>query len=97
MMCAADQEKENLSANAQHINSRTASAVESVLGFTLSRSSGTLSSAREFVLTVFQILMDRAKLWKAGNQKRSARCSRSLSILRKSGYLAHTGNGCDPW
>lgn len=71
-MCAANQEKENMFAGARHIDSRTASVVGSVQGFTLSQSNGTLSSDREPVKIAFQILMERAKWSKAGNQKRSA-------------------------
>lgn len=76
-MCVANQEKVSLSASAQHIISLTASAVEGVPGFTLSQSSGTLSLAREIVLTAYQILTELAKLSRAGNQKRSAQCFRN--------------------
>lgn len=60
-MCAANQEKENMFAGAQHIDSRTASAVGSVQGFTLSHSNGTPSSDRELVKTALRIRMVPAK------------------------------------
>lgn len=60
-MCAANQEKENMFASAQHTDSPIASAVGSVPGFMLLHSSGTLSSDREHVRTAFHILTDRAK------------------------------------
>ncbi len=60
-MCAANQEKENMFASAQRIDSRIASAVGSVPGFTLSQSNGTLSSDRESVNTAFLILMEYVK------------------------------------
>ena len=46
-MCAANQEKENMFACAQHIDSHIASAVGSVQGFMLLQSNGTLSSDSE--------------------------------------------------
>lgn len=60
-MCAANQEKENMFAGAQHIDSHIASAVGSVQGFTLSHSSGTPSSDRELVRIALHIRMVRAK------------------------------------
>lgn len=60
-MCAANPEKENMFAGAQHIDSRTASAVVGVQGFLLLHSSGTLSSDRELVRIALHIRMVRAK------------------------------------
>lgn len=60
-MCAVNQEKENMFAGAQRIDSRTASAVGSVQGSTLLQNSGTLSSDRESVNTAFLILMEYVK------------------------------------
>ena len=60
-MCAASQEKENMFAGAQHIDSHIASAVGSVQGSTLLQNSGTLSSDRESVNTAFLILMEYVK------------------------------------
>lgn len=60
-MCAANQEKENMFAGAQPIDSPIASAVGSVPGFTLSHSNGTLSSDRELARTALRIRMVPAK------------------------------------
>ena len=60
-MCAANQEKENMFAGAQHIDSPIASAVGSVQGSTLLQNSGTPSSDRELVRIALHIRMVRAK------------------------------------
>ncbi len=60
-MCAANQEKVNMFASAQHTDSPIASAVGSVQGSTLLQNSGTPSSDREIVRTALQILMVPAK------------------------------------
>lgn len=60
-MCAANPEKENMFAGAQHIDSPIASAVGSVPGSMLLQSNGTLSSDLDPVRTAFRILMVRAK------------------------------------
>lgn len=60
-MCAANQEKENMFAGAQHTDSPIASAVGSVQGSTLLQNSGTPSSDRELVRIALHIRMVRAK------------------------------------
>lgn len=60
-MCAASQEKENLFAGAQPIDSPIASAVGSVPGFTLSQNSGTLFSDRELAKIASQLLTEHVK------------------------------------
>lgn len=60
-MCAANQEKENMFAGAQRIDSPIASAVGSVQGSTLLQNSGTPSSDRELVKTALRIRMVPAK------------------------------------
>ena len=60
-MCAANQEKENMFAGAQRIDSPIASAVGSVQGSTLLQNSGTPSSDRELVRIALHIRMVRAK------------------------------------
>lgn len=60
-MCAANQEKENMFAGAQRIDSPIASAVGSVQGSTLLQNSGTPSSDRELARTAFHIRMVPAK------------------------------------
>lgn len=76
-MCAANQEKGNMFANAQHTDSRTASAVGNVPGFTLLQSNGTPSSDRELARTAFQIRMEPAKWLTGENLKMNAQCFRN--------------------
>ena len=76
-MCAANQEKENMFAGAQHIDSHIASAVGSVPGFMLSHSNGIPSSDWELARTAFRILMDCVKWLKVVNLKRNAQCFRN--------------------
>lgn len=54
-MCAANQEKENMFAGAQRIDSPIALVVGSVPGFTLLHSSGTTFSDWELARTAFHI------------------------------------------
>ena len=60
-MCAANQEKVNMFASAQHTDSHIASAVGSVPGFMLSHSNGTLSSDLELARIALRIRMVPAK------------------------------------
>lgn len=76
-MCAVNQEKENMFAGAQHIDSHTASAVVGVQGSTLLQNSGTPSSDWELARTAFRILMDCVKWLKVVNLKRNAQCFRN--------------------